>query len=113
MECGDLMNNSRTSHTFFWFFEARNNPKEAPITLWLNGGPGSDSMIGLFQGRFPIPYVVQQKSNKWYIELGPCNVTENFTSQVNPYSWSEVSNLLFLSQPLGVGFSYGMFSEAD
>ncbi|KUJ22719.1 putative carboxypeptidase S1 [Mollisia scopiformis] len=77
------------SHTFFWFFEARNNPHEAPITLWLNGGPGSDSMIGLFE------------------ELGPCNVTANLTSEVNPYSWSEVSNMLFLSQPLGVGFSYG------
>ncbi|GAB1207761.1 hypothetical protein APSETT445_006491 [Aspergillus pseudonomiae] len=41
---------SPESHTFFWFFEARHNPETAPITLWLNGGPGSDSLIGLFEG---------------------------------------------------------------
>jgi hypothetical protein len=39
-------------------------------------------------------------------ELGPCNVTANLTTELNPYAFNEVSNMLFLSQPIGVGFSY-------
>ncbi|KAL2824535.1 peptidase S10, serine carboxypeptidase [Aspergillus cavernicola] len=86
---------SPESHTFFWFFESRHDPANAPITLWLNGGPGSDSLIGLFE------------------ELGPCAINENLTTDVNPYSWNEVSNLLFISQPLGVGFSYAETVEGS
>jgi hypothetical protein len=39
------------THIFFWFFEARQNASSAPITLWLTGGPGEDSLLAMFLGK--------------------------------------------------------------
>ncbi|KAJ6496192.1 Alpha/Beta hydrolase protein [Mycena sanguinolenta] len=84
---GDISSNKSI---FFWYFEARNNPTTAPLSLWFNGGPGSSSMIGLFQ------------------ELGPCRINNDSSSvSLNPYSWNTNANVLFIDQPVGVGFSYG------
>jgi carboxypeptidase C (cathepsin A) len=79
-------------NTFFWFFEARNSSDTAPLTIWLNGGPGSSSMIGLFQ------------------EMGPCEVLQledgTYGTRANVWGWDRSSNLLFIDQPTQVGFSY-------
>lgn len=36
-------------------------------------------------------------------ELGPCHINESYETYLNPHSWNEVSNMLFISQPLGTG----------
>ncbi|KAF1919988.1 Alpha/Beta hydrolase protein [Ampelomyces quisqualis] len=76
-------------HLFFWYFESQDTPSEDPLLLWLTGGPGGSSMIGLLQ------------------ELGPCLINEHGNGTVhNKYGWSKNANIIFVDQPAGVGFSY-------
>lgn len=76
-------------HFFFWYFESQSDPDKDPLVLWLTGGPGASSILGMLQ------------------ELGPCLINDHGNGTVhNKYGWSKNANLLFVDQPAGVGFSY-------
>lgn len=78
------------SNLFFWFFESRGDAAVDPLTLWLQGGPGSPSAD---QALLP--------------GLGPCLIQDDMkTLAPNPFSWNIGANMIFLDQPSGTGFSY-------
>lgn len=88
-----------TINTFFWFIEARQLPETAPLTIYINGGPGSSSMVGLFQ------------------EVGPCQVVEIADGELGTvardWGWDRSSNIVFIDQPVQVGFSYDVLTNGS
>lgn len=75
------------SNLFFWFFPAAFNYSEAPVILWLQGGPGASSLFGLFA------------------ENGPFKV-ENSKLAVREESWTNTHSVLYIDNPVGTGFSF-------
>ncbi|KAK8860054.1 Alpha/Beta hydrolase protein [Apiospora arundinis] len=76
-------------HTFFWFFESRKDPANAPLSVWLQGGPGAPSVVAAVG------------------ENGPCKIAPNSKDTVlNPWSWNNEVNMLYIDQPVQTGFSY-------
>jgi carboxypeptidase D len=81
---------------FFWFFPTTNPESTKEITIWLQGGPGCSSLTGLLQENGPF--------------LWPPGVYQPYP---NHYSWTNLTNMVWIDQPSGIGLAQGNTSVAD
>ncbi|XP_061162902.1 lysosomal protective protein-like [Saccostrea echinata] len=84
------LNGTDKKHLHYWYLESSSSTQATdPLVLWMNGGPGCSSDLGLLS------------------EHGPFRVApDGKTLTLNPYSWNKIANMLYLEAPAGVGFSY-------
>lgn len=75
---------------FYWKFQDRKKLPEnnKRTTFWLNGGPGCSSMDGAL------------------LESGPFRVNKDREIVYNKGSWHKLTDMVFVDQPAGTGFSY-------
>ncbi|XP_065876136.1 serine carboxypeptidase-like 20 isoform X1 [Euphorbia lathyris] len=86
--------NLGNKNLFYYFVVSERNPSKDPVVLWLNGGPGCSSFDGFVYEHGPFNFQAgPSKGNLPILKL-------------NPYSWSKVSNIIYLDSPVGVGLSY-------
>ena len=81
--------NIKNGAIYYLLFRSRHNSTAYPLVIWINGGPGSSSFLGAFYENGP--YL--------FYESDPFNL------KYNKYSWNENGNILFVEQPVSVGFS--------
>ena len=79
-----VTNPASTNHMFFWYFPKPN----APLLIWLQGGPGGSSMFGLFA------------------EMGPFNSDASLKLVKRDAAWTSKYAMLFIDNPVGAGFSF-------
>ncbi|KAM0949903.1 putative sinapoylglucose--sinapoylglucose O-sinapoyltransferase [Dioscorea sansibarensis] len=85
---------------FYYFIESEGNPVEDPLLLYLTGGPGCSSFCALVFQNGPLKF----KTVKYYNGSLP-------TLVYHPFSWTKVSNMIFLDSPVGAGFSFSNTPE--
>ncbi|CAO2034547.1 unnamed protein product [Urochloa humidicola] len=83
---------------FYYLALSERDPAADPVVLWLNGGPGCSSFDGFVYENGPFNFEPPAGSNPGGLPR----------LQLNPYSWSKVSNIMYLDSPAGTGMSYSL-----
>jgi carboxypeptidase C (cathepsin A) len=85
----------QSHNLFYWLVKNTTLDKKAPLIIWIQGEPGVSAMRGLFVQNGPLT------TDGSSVSLAPSGS-----------SLTEVGDVLYLDQPVGTGFSYGL-SDTD
>eukprot|EP00211_Chloroparvula_japonica_P003434 CAMPEP_0119130776 /NCGR_PEP_ID=MMETSP1310-20130426/8698_1 /TAXON_ID=464262 /ORGANISM="Genus nov. species nov., Strain RCC2339" /LENGTH=442 /DNA_ID=CAMNT_0007121307 /DNA_START=80 /DNA_END=1408 /DNA_ORIENTATION=+ len=90
------VNETAQAELFYWFFESQSGAESSPLVLWMTGGPGCSSELAIFYENGP-----------FYLEDDGAGGARPIPSD---YSWNKNSNIIFIDQPCGTGFSSAKLS---
>ncbi len=82
------LNRTHDARMFYFLFQNRKLEQQAPVVLWMTGGPGCSSELAVF------------------FENGPFHIRKNLTLELSEYGWDNVADLIYVDQPINTGFSY-------
>lgn len=90
---GYLSAGSNNASYFYYLATSRSaTPESDPLIIWLTGGPGCSSVFALLTENGPCSVSGREDNGRWLLEP-------------NQYSWSEAGNVVWIDQPMGVGYS--------
>ena len=84
---------SNEKNIHYWMIESESDPANDPVVFWTNGGPGCSGLLGLLT------------------EQGPFKPTSSGDLEMNEWRWNKIANMVFVEQPVGVGYSYSTNSD--
>ena len=92
---------------FFWLAKHRQTDASElaggaeKLIIWLNGGPGCSSMIGMMHENGP--FTIEFADSNTSVVNDPS--APKFKLKNNPYSWNRAANVLYVEQPVRTGYS--------
>lgn len=97
---------SDVKRIYYSLVEAKSRAREAPLVIWMNGGPGCSGMVSFLTQIGPFSLISPEN------DLPTEENLENLL-EMNPHSWNNLANVLFIEQPIGVGYSYTLSSTSS
>ena len=110
----------------YWLTLSESDPTKDPVVVWLQGGPGCSSLFGLWSERarhgmrmaqlvrniallthaFFACALRRYENGQLHFSGEKDNSTGVPLVVQNDYAWTKRATMLWLEQPVGVGFSY-------